>query len=185
MNKWPLNFFSSVQSGIHFLYAPCTTCYVNIRRFPSGWNDLADWRDWYETGTALNHQRHTCITVLMSLFCWFVCSMSSVTYWHSNLNESVRREFSTLTVCNDAQFHFVAPHVSSTSALDESESSSFLFWQLWSWEKSTKSVQKICKNNYINKTLLMHVTTKIEGHMTALLRFQCVFVFILSPSSIF
>jgi hypothetical protein len=32
----------SVQSGIHFLYASCTTCYINIRRFPSRWNDLAD-----------------------------------------------------------------------------------------------------------------------------------------------
>lgn len=145
MNKWPLNFFSSVQSGIHFLYASCTTCYVNVRRFPSGWNDLADWRDWYETGTALNHQRYTCITVLMSLFCGFVCSMLSVTYWHSNLNESVRREFSTLTVCNDAQFHFVVPHISSTSALDESESSSSCFGDSDPGKRVQKVLRKLAR----------------------------------------
>jgi len=59
MHGETMKFFSSVQSEINFLYASCTTCYVNICRFLSGWNDVADWRDWYKTGTMQNHQTHT------------------------------------------------------------------------------------------------------------------------------
>jgi hypothetical protein len=35
-------FFLSVQSGINFLYALCTTYYISICSFLSRWNDLTD-----------------------------------------------------------------------------------------------------------------------------------------------